>query len=256
LFEAAWYLAASGHIPNVWTLLLHCSDRSEIAKELNYFQRWQFWQGVRMFGANCTRLSLVLVLSVFAIPRAMADPQIIAGIEIDYPAAFERLKPETEEGRQRRVLNRYGLVNSAEVHKASIPLGMRLTGASGEVEIAKYELKTKGLLDLDLVARHTMEDWEQPGITGINIVNQLISVARVTGHEGRRLSLEGVAGKIGWHLYSEGLLIHDHGNNNLWHISVVLARRFFARLLVERDRSYPKSVLDTVRVIENPTTPL
>jgi hypothetical protein len=59
-----------------------------------------------MFGASCTRLSLVLFLSVFAIPRVMADPQIIAGIEIDYPAAFERLKPEAEESRQRR-LNRY-----------------------------------------------------------------------------------------------------------------------------------------------------
>src|SRR5262249_37371460 len=38
------------------------------------------------------------------------------------------------------------------------------------------------------------------------------------------------------------LLIHDHGNNNLWHIQVVLGRGFFAKLLVERDRSYPKSV--------------
>jgi len=52
-----------------------------------------------MFGA--TRLSVVLVLSVFAISRAMADPQIIAGIEIDYPVAFERLKPGAEEFRQR-----------------------------------------------------------------------------------------------------------------------------------------------------------
>jgi len=205
-----------------------------------------------MFGANCTRLTLVLVLSVFAIPRAMADPQIIAGIEIDYPAAFERLKPEAEEGRQRLVLNRYGLINSAEVHKASISLGMRLTGANGDAEIAKFELKTKGSLDLDLVARHMMADLDQPNI---NIVNQLISVARVTGHEGRRWSLEQEAPKIRWHLYSEGLLIHDHGNNNLWHIQVVLARGFFARLLVERDRSYPKRILDTVRVIENPKTP-
>jgi hypothetical protein len=96
-----------------------------------------------------------------------------------------------------------------------------------------------------------MADWEQPGI---NIVNQLISVVRVTGHEGRRWSLEGEAAKIRWHLYSEGLLIHDHGNNNLWRISVFLGRGFFARLFVERDRSYPKSVLDTVRVIENPKT--
>ena len=202
-----------------------------------------------MFGA--TRLGLVLVLSVFAIPRAMADPQIIAGIEIDYPAAFERLKPEAEERRRQRV-NRYGLDNSAEVHKAFLPLGMRLTGATGEVEIAKYELKTKGSLDLDFVARSTMADLDQPGI---NIVNQLISVAPVTGHEGRRWSLEQDVPKLRWHLYSEGLLIHDHGNNNLWHISVVLGRGFLARLLVERDRSYPKSVLDTVRVIENPKTP-
>src|SRR5215467_10545380 len=124
-----------------------------------------------MFGASCTRLSLVLVLSIFAILRAMADPQIIAGIEIDYPAAFERLKPEAEEGRQRSVLNRYGLDNSAEVYKAFLPLGMRLTGASGLVEIAKYELKTKGSLDLDFLARGTMADFERPGI---NTMNQLI----------------------------------------------------------------------------------
>ena len=195
--------------------------------------------------ASCTRLSLVLVLTVFAIPRAMADPQFIAGIEIDYPAAFERL-PEAELAR----LNPWTV--PAEVHKASIPLGMRLTGASGEVEIAKYELKTKESLDLDWVARSKMADWERPGI---NIVNQLISVARVTGHEGRRWSLEQEVPKIRWQLYSEGLLIHDQGNNNLWHIWVVLGRGFFARLLVERDRSYPKSVLDTVRVIENPKTP-
>jgi hypothetical protein len=205
-----------------------------------------------MFEASCTRLSLVLVLSVFAIPRAMADPQIIAGIEIDYPTVFERLKPEAEEGRQRGVLNRYGLDNSAEVHKALLPLAMRLTGASGLVEIAKYELKSKESLDLDFLARSTMADFER---AGINTVNQLISAARVTGHEGRRWSLEQEAPKIRWQLYSEGLLIHDHGNNNLWHISVVLGRGFFARLLVERDRSYPKSVLDTVRVIENPKTP-
>src|SRR5262249_13435261 len=50
------------------------------------------------------------------------------------------------------------------------------------------------------------------------------------------------------------LLIHDHGNNNLWHIQVVLGRGFFAKLLVERDRSYPKSVLDTVRVQATPVT--
>jgi hypothetical protein len=189
-----------------------------------------------------------------AIPRAMADPQIIAGIEIDYSAAFERPKPEAEEGRQRHLLNRYGLVNSAEVHKASIPLGMRLTGASGEIEITKYELKTKKLLDLDLMARDMMADLgKQPGI---NFVNQLISVVRVTGHEGRRLSLEGVAPKFRWNLYNEVLLIHDHGNNNLWHISVFLGRGFFARLFIESDRSYPKSVMDTVRVIENPRAPL
>ena len=182
----------------------------------------------------------------------MADPQIIAGIEIDYPAAFERLKPEAEEARQRNALNRWRApVNSAEVHEASIPLRMRLTLASGEVEIAKYELRT-GLLDLDFVVRSAVVDqWER---SRINIVNQLISVARVTGHEGRRWSLEGEV--LGWHVYREGLLIHDHGNNNLWYIQVVLSRRFFARLLIESDRSYPKRVLDTVRVIGNPKTPL
>jgi len=202
-----------------------------------------------MFGA--TRLSLVLVLSVFAISRAMANPQIIAGIEIDYPVAFERLKPGAEEFRQRIASDHWRLpASSAEIHKASIPPGMRLTGASGGVEIAKYKLRADQLLDLDVVARRMME--EVVAAPGAKIVKKSISAPWVTGYEGRQLSLEWQNGS---NLYSEELLIYDPGNNNLWYIPVVLSRRFFARLVVERDRSYPKSVLDTVRVIENPKTP-
>src|SRR5215471_10479582 len=230
------------------------------------------WQGVRMFGAiccqpldkngrksernsgllSCTPLSLVLVLSVFAISHALADPQIVAGIEIDYPVAFERLKPGAEEARLRTVSDRWRApASSAEAHKASLPPGMRLTGASGGVEIAKYKLRAEQLLDLDVVARRMMED--VVSAPGAKLVKQFISVAWVTGYEGRRLSLEWQNGS---NLYSEELLIHDPGNNNLWYVQAFLSRRFFARLVVERDRSYPKSVLDTVRVIENPKTPL
>jgi len=127
---------------------------------------------------------------------------------------------------------------------------MRLTGASGGVEIAKYKLRADQLLDLDVVARRMME--EVVTAPGAKIVKKSISAPWVTGYEGRRLSLEWQNGS---NLYSEELLIYDPGNNNLWYIPVVLSRRFFARLVVERDRSYPKSVLDTVRVIENPKTP-
>jgi len=229
-------------------------------------------QGIRMFGTircqpsgknrrksernsgmlRCTRLGLILVLSVFAISRAMADPQIIAGIEIDYPVAFERLNPGAEEAIQQRASARWRApASSAEVHSASLPPGMRLTGASGGVEIAKYKLRAEQLLDLDVVARGMMEDVR--AAPGAKIVKQFISEAWVTGYEGRRLSLEWQNGS---NLYSEELLIRDPGNNNLWYVQAFLSRRFFARLMVERDRSYPKSVLDTVRVIENPKTPL
>ena len=126
---------------------------------------------------------------------------------------------------------------------------MRLTGASGGVTIAKYKLSAE--LDLDVVAQRMMADVQTD--PGAKIVKQFISVARVTGYEGRRLSLEWEGG---WNLYSEELLIYDPGHNNLWHILVALKRRLFARLVVERDRSYPKSISDTVRVTENPKTPL
>jgi hypothetical protein len=180
----------------------------------------------------------------------MADPQIIAGIEIDYPVAFERLKPGAEEAIQQRASARWRApASSAEVHSASLPPGMRLTGASGGVTIAKYKLSVD--LDLDVVAHRMMADvLTEPGV---KIVKRLISVAWVTSYEGRRLSLEWEGG---WNLYSEELLIYDPGNNNLWHILVALKRRLFARLVVEHDRSYPKSISDTVRVIENPKTPL
>jgi len=182
----------------------------------------------------------------------MADPPIIAGIEIDYPVAFERLKPGAEEARLRTVSDRWRApASSAEAHKASLPPGMRLTGASGGVEIAKYKLRAEQLLDLDVVARRMMED--VVSAPGAKITKKFISVAWVTGYEGRRLSLEWQNGS---NLYSEELLIYDPGNSNLWYIPVVLSRRFFARLVVERDRSYPKSVLDTVRVIEAPKGPL
>src|SRR5262249_396086 len=79
-----------------------------VIKSENKGHPMSVWQAVWGYGGrNCVRLSLVLVLSVFAIPRVMAGPQIIAGIEIDYPAAFERLKPEAEEARQRNALNRW-----------------------------------------------------------------------------------------------------------------------------------------------------
>jgi hypothetical protein len=201
---------------------------------------------------RCTHLGVIFVLSIFAISRARADPQIIAGVEIDYPVAFERLNSGAEEAILQRALARWRApASSAEVHSASLSPGMRLTGASGGVTIAKYKLRAEQLLELDVVAQRVMADVATD--PGAKVVKQLISVAWVTGYECRRLSLEWEGG---WNLYSEELLIYDPGNNNLWHILIALKRRLFARLVVERDRSYPKSISDTVRVIENPKTPL
>jgi hypothetical protein len=194
-----------------------------------------------------TRCSVVLVMWVVAISPATADPQVVAGIEIDHSAAFERLKPAAEQARQQGTATQWGAPASmVEVYQATHSLGTRLSGASGGLEVVRLKFTNERRLNLDYVARRRIMELSDPRL---KIVNEDVSVVQVPGREGRRLLFETEGA---WSIFAGGLLIYDRERNDLWYVQTVLLRRFLAKLFVERDRNYPKAILDTVRVIENP----
>jgi hypothetical protein len=194
-----------------------------------------------------TRCSVVLVMWVVAISPATADPQVVAGIEIDHSAAFERLKPAAEQARQQGTATQWGAPASmVAVYQATHSLGTRLSGASGGLEVVRLKFTNERRLNLDYVARRRIMELSDPRL---KIVNEDVSVVQVPGREGRRLLFETEGA---WSIFAGGLLIYDRERNDLWYVQTVLLRRFLAKLFVERDRNYPKAILDTVRVIENP----
>jgi hypothetical protein len=194
-----------------------------------------------------TRCSVILMMWVVAVSPATAEPQIVAGIEIDHSAAFERLKPAAEEARQRFAVSKWGATaTTVEVYQASHSLGTRLSGASGMLEIVKVRFTTQRPLNLDDLAHRWITELKDPRL---KIVNEDISVVQVSGREGRRVLFETEGA---WSIFAGGLLIYDRERNDLWYVQTVLFRRLLARLFVERDRNHPKAILDTVRVIENP----
>ena len=196
-----------------------------------------------------TRCSVVLMMWAVAISPATADPQIVAGIEIDHSAAFERV-PAAEGARLRRAVNQWEAPAAmVEVHQATHSLGTRLSGASGGLEVVRLKLTTQRPPNLDDVARYQINQLRDPRL---KIVTEDVSVVQVSGREGRRLLFETDGA---WSIFAGGLLIYDRERNDLWYVQAVLLRRFLARLFVERDRNYPKAILDTVRVTENPHAP-
>ena len=191
--------------------------------------------------------SLIAILYLGAISPVIADLQKVAGIEIDYPAAFERIEAGAEQIGQRTGIN-YGWpsANSLAVYTASIPTGMRLTLASGGIDIARIGFESTQPIDLDAIARWMIAG--QMSRLEKNVTTQSISAVRVTGHEGRRLSLE-IEVK-GLKVAFEALLIHDAGRHVVWTVEIVLIRRFLAKMFEGGDQSSRKAVLDSVRVIE------
>jgi len=91
--------------------------------------------------------SLITILYLGAISPVIADHQKVGGIEIDYPEAFERIEAGAEQ--------RTGGINynSLAVYTASIPTRMRLTLASGGIDIARLGFESAEPIDLDSVAR-------------------------------------------------------------------------------------------------------
>jgi len=136
-----------------------------------------------------------------------------------------------------------------EVYQATHSLGTRLSGASGGLEVIKLKFTTERPLNLDDVARRRIAELRDPRL---KIVNEDVSVVQVTGREGRRLLFETEGA---WSIFAGGLLIYDRERNDLWYVQAFLLRRFLAKLFLERDRNYPKAILDTVRVIENSQPP-
>lgn len=189
----------------------------------------------------------VIILCVAAFSPAAAEEQSVAGIVIDYPVLFERMNPGAEETIQRRSTVIWGVSPSAiEVHQASIPPTKRLTGASGMLEITRAKFSPERQPNIDNVAARTTAIMVREPV---KIVNQDISAARISGLDGRRVSFEAEAG--GWAGFGQALLIHNPDRNDFWEIKIVLLRRFLATFFVTSDRAYPKSVLDTVRVVDN-----
>jgi hypothetical protein len=195
---------------------------------------------------RCARCFIFLIFCAVTISPVAAEQQSVAGIAIDYPVLFERMKPWGEEAIQRRSAVTWGVSASAiEIHQASIPGAKRLTGASGMLEIARLKFAAGHQPDLDNVARRAMAVMLE---YSIKVVNQDISVDRGSGLDGRRLSFEAETG--GWNSYGQALLIHNPGRNDYWHITILLMRRLLATFFVTSDRVYPKSILDTVRVVD------
>jgi hypothetical protein len=136
-----------------------------------------------------------------------------------------------------------------EVYRASIPTAKRLTGASGMLEIARVKSAAGRKPNLDVeaaVARYTTAIMVQESV---KIVNQDISAVRISDLNGHRVSFEAEAGA--WTMFGQALLIHNPDRNDFWDIKIVLLRRFLATFFVSSDRVYPKSILDTVRVVDN-----
>lgn len=199
---------------------------------------------------RCARCFILLVFCVVAISPVAAEQQSVAGITIDYPVLFERMK-FAEEALQRNSTARWGApAGAVEVHQASIPAAKRLTGASGMLEIARVKFAAGRKPNLGAVA--TVANYTPPFMLQgpLNILTEDVSVDRVSGLDGRRLSFEADAG--GWTIFGQALLIYDPDCNDLWDIKIVLFRRFLATYFASSDRVYPKSILDTVRVADNP----
>jgi len=197
---------------------------------------------------RCARCFILLVFCVVAISPVAAEQQSVAGITIDYPVLFERMK-FAEEALQRNSTARWGApAGAVEVHQASIPAAKRLTGASGMLERVKFAAGRKP----NLGAVATVANYTPPFMLQgpLNILTEDVSVDRVSGLDGRRLSFEADAG--GWTIFGQALLIYDPDCNDLWDIKIVLFRRFLATYFASSDRVYPKSILDTVRVADNP----
>jgi hypothetical protein len=196
---------------------------------------------------RCARCVILLIFCVVAISPAAAEQQSVAGITIDYTVPFERAKYGAEDAIQRRSATTWGVSASTfEAHQASIPPAKRLTGASGMLEVARAKFADAQQPDLDSVARRTIAAMlREP----LKIVTQDISVDRLSGLDGRRVSFEAEAGS--WTAFGQALLIHDPGRNDFWDIKIVLLRRFLATFFVASDRVYPKSILDTVRVVDH-----
>jgi len=203
----------------------------------------------------CARFLLVVfnvtILCVAAFSPAAAEQQSIAGIAIDYPVLFERM-PGWEEATKRSWLNFWGVSGAIEAHQASIPPTKRLTGAYGMLEIVRVKLTPERPPNLDDVARAWLLHHEGRGAMTAKVVNRDISAARISGLDGRRVSLEVEAGA--WTVFDQALLIHNPDRNDFWDINIVLLRRFLATFFVTSDRIYMKGVLDTVQVIDNPNS--
>jgi hypothetical protein len=137
--------------------------------------------------------------------------------------------------------------NSLAVYQASIPTRMRLTLASGAIQIARFGFESMEPFDLDVLARGMILGQTSPSQNKY-VTTQSISAVRVTGHEGRRLSLEievkGLKGVF------DALLIQGAARHIVWTVEIVFFRRLLATMFKRGDQSFRKALLDSVRIIE------
>ena len=192
--------------------------------------------------------SLIAILYLGAISPVIADHQKVGGIEIDYPEAFERITTAAELERLRRIRSNSGWpANSLAAYQASIPTRMRLTLASGAIEIARIGFESTEPFDLDALARGMIAGQTSPSQNKY-VTTQSISAVPVTGHEARRLSLEievkGLKGAF------DALLIQDAGRHVVWTVEIIFFRRLLATMFEGGDQSFRKALLDSVRIIE------
>jgi hypothetical protein len=191
--------------------------------------------------------SFIAILYLGAVSPVIADHQKVGGIEIDYPETFERITTGAELERLGRLKIIGFPANSLKAYQASIPTRMRLTLASGAIVIERIGFESTKPFDLDALARMTIAAQTSPSQNKY-VTTSSISAVRVSGHEGRRLSLEidvkGLRGTF------DALLIQDAGCHVMWTAEIVSFRRLLATMFEAGDQTFRKTLLDSVRIIE------
>jgi hypothetical protein len=186
---------------------------------------------------------LLAVLAVVALgSSAVAAPQIVAGVEIDYSVPLQR-EPDTEQRVLEEAKWRTGPpVRAVEVYRA--PLAWDIGDGQGHVFISRIEFAAARDID-DAVREMATPVTAYAG----QVFKQGVAKLSVSGLEARRMTFEREL--AGMRLGGELLVVGASGGNTIWQIQILFARRPLSASL-DQDRQRALEVLASVRVAEPP----
>ena len=192
--------------------------------------------------SDCRALLLaVLAVVALALP-ALAAPQIVAGVEIDYSVPLQR-EPDTEQRVLEGAKERAGPpVRAVEVYRA--PLAWDIGDGQGHVFISRIEFAAARDID-DAVREMGTPVTAYAG----QVFKQGVTKLSVSGLEARRMTFEREL--AGMRLGGELLVVGASGGNTIWQIQILFARRPLSGSL-DQDRQRALEVLASVRVAEPP----